>query len=613
MTQSRIKKLLTDPGVTFETRAKIYDKKRNLIRPRLNIMQRRMRDHVAFCEEHGVPCFILNLKPRQKGSSTFSVWLTYDKCMQGEKVGLVIGGDHSQGDKLMRMMKVYAKEDSMPPGGERAEVLMKFARFPNGSMVDQATAKNGEAGRAGTYQIIIGTEVARWAEEGVANAADILSGALKTCPPVAGSIIILESTARGAAGDYYERWCGAIDADEFQRLVLAGKTKGLPAVRLFSAWYEFSDSAFRLSANEKMEIQESIDAQPWYFGEQDLIDDFGNEGPQGLRLGKAVEDFDVWEQLAWRRWAIAEECQRDPDVFEEDYPSTWERAFRRSGRQAFNRAGLKILARDNATPDYGNFSKARPTDGAGFVKVGLETEAFVWMWEKPRHGCRYLIPLDVMTGSSQTSGKDPDHHGPLVLRAGYFDERGEWVRPRVVCRLAQTIRGEPACRWEHDVLAEQVLMMSEYYGRCIIYVEMDGPGLSVVNYLKDAGGNVAMRRVFDRKEERFTDQLGWRTSVATRPIVISAIEKAIREWDVIGSGIDVPCPWLRKELGTMVVNTNGKIEAAQGKHDDQVMSLGIGLANIEHATVFVHENRPNYLPRDLRGLEEGMGRDATFS
>jgi hypothetical protein len=109
------------------------------------------------------------------------------------------------------------------------------ARFNNGSTIERITLANPNAGRSGTYQSLIITEVAYLAEEGVANATNVLNGLLKCVPYEADTVIIQESTAKGAQGDFFETWEAGISFDDLK----AGKNG---YVQVFAAWFEFDDS-----------------------------------------------------------------------------------------------------------------------------------------------------------------------------------------------------------------------------------------------------------------------------------------------------------------------------------------------------------------------------------
>ena len=186
-----------------------------MITPQGNYLQEKLSEVWDYCQNEKRPFRVLILKPRQKGSSTYSTALLYHYLSSRTANGYIIGGAHDQGSNLMKMVGRYADYDDFFKDRNPVTVLDKSARWNSGSRLLQGTARNPEAGRSGTFQFVLGTEVARWSEEGVSNAAEVLSGLLKCVPstmPEAGdTAVVLESTARGASGDFYERWNNAID------------------------------------------------------------------------------------------------------------------------------------------------------------------------------------------------------------------------------------------------------------------------------------------------------------------------------------------------------------------------------------------------------------------
>lgn len=141
-----------------------------------NKHQRKITDIVRWCRKNFRPCRIAGLKPRQRGSSTVSVATVHNEMKRARKRGLIAGGAHFQGQNLFRILKTYADNDSRDPGC--CTVLDTVARYKSGSEIDRITLANANAGRSGTYQVMLITEVAYLAEEGVANAEQVLNGLL---------------------------------------------------------------------------------------------------------------------------------------------------------------------------------------------------------------------------------------------------------------------------------------------------------------------------------------------------------------------------------------------------------------------------------------------------
>lgn len=594
-----------DTGAWFETHGRIADKAGNIVRPQLNYLQLMVERIVAFCEERKIPCRILILKPRQKGSTTYSGANIYTRLRRRRTSACIIGGQYSQTQNAWKIIDLYQQHDGFDWGNE-GTLNQERGTWSHGSELIPETARDYDAGRSGTFQALLATEVARWAEEGAANARDVLAGILKCVPALPDTLVILETTAKGASGDFYERWGRARTLEDF----MANPTPG-DYVRVFAPWFEFEDSAFRLTPEQKDEIRRTLDAEEWYRGEQELIDAYANNDGGSTRLGSSVAAHDVWEQLAWRRWAIENECERDVEVFNQDYPDTAENAFLRSGRRRFNNAGLAVLSKRKAQRKARMGVLDEADEGKRVVwRETTPGEATLHVWEQPLEGRRYLIAADTMTGASQTSGDDPDCHSVLVLRAGWWETGRGWHPPSVVARIA------PECRWDIDILEAHVWRLALYYGGsaqgCMIVPEVN-MDRGLIELLKLRGARIYERRTFNRREQRETGALGWQTNPATREAMIEGLARAIREFDREGEGVELWCPHIISELENFIIKPNGRSEAERGWHDDDVLALAIGLATIAGATPYVVPRIVRPLPPDLARTESRRQSSSSYA
>lgn len=590
-----------DAGAWFEQHGRIWPKDRSagLITPIENYLQRKAQRVINRMEELGLPIRIIGLKPRQKGSTTFFSAVDYCHLRRQSANACVIGGQYSQTKSIWEMMQTYQNNDTFD-WKNTGEINTQEGRWSNGSALRAETAKDVQAGVSGTFQVLHATEVARWSRYGVSNAAGVLTNILKCVPLLPGTMVILESTAEGAAGTFYERWLGAVDAEAF----LAGTAECTPGqfVRVFAPWFEFSDSAFRLTDSRKQEIERTLDSDEEFSGERILIDRYGREDNGTIRLGNSVTDYDVWEQLAWRRWAIHEECQRDKAIFDRDYPHSWQDAFVKSGNLRFNSTGLSVLRKRIGlrVPQPGIFEEAS-NRRLGFRQTD-RNEAQVILFEKPTPGKKYLLSVDPMTGATQVAGEDPDFHGVFMLRAGYFDHQGRWEKPVTAARIIP-------CRWDIDVLENVIWQLARYYGPaygCKIAIEMN-MDRGLTELLKQRTANLYQRQMFNQREQKFTPALGFQTNAKTRENLIETLAKAIREWDAPGQGIDIFDDHAIEQLENFIKDEKGFSKASEGFHDDDVLALALGLHLIEHATPFYPERQSDNLPPDLRDMMPNSG------
>jgi hypothetical protein len=562
-----------DTAAWFEAYGKIERKDGEIVSPVANVYQSRTSEIVRWAHENNRPCRIVELKPRQKGSSTFAVAIGYRRLQAKRGRGIIAGGAHFQGANLFKILETYAKHDERDPG--TCKVMDMEARFTNGSTMDRVTLANPNAGRSGTYQVMIVTEVAYLSEEGVANATNVLNGFLKCVPMEPDTIIIQESTAKGASGDFFDTFEGGITFEEFK----AGRNG---YVRVFAAWYEFPDSWLD-PASEEIYSVDDLTAN-----EVELSDKWG------LSLG----------QVAWMRYAVRLECKGDWDRFCQDYPFDPESAFLKSGRCRFDAEGLKY--QESLVPirpfEFGYLDYNERADRIQFVQT-QDKQARCVRWETPRVGCRYLMSIDPMTGETQVGGLDPDSHSVLVHRAGYLSHNGRWHEPALVMRNMLFEDGiRFGCWWDIDVLEEEVWRMARYWQSIIVpEMNMDRGLVELLKLRNDV--DIYERELFNRREQTKTKALGWMTDVKTRPMIIETLAKVIREAgrDEMG-GYEVRCPWAIAQLKNFIVKNSGRSEASTGKHDDDVLSLAIGVQLLDMATPWVETRREEWLPRDLARL-----------
>ena len=86
-------------------------------------------------------------------------------------------------------------------------------------------------------------------------------------------------------------------------------------------------------------------------------------------------------------------------------------------------------------------------------------------------------------------------------------------------------------------------------------------------------------------------------------MIIETLAAKIREAGRGGvGGYEVRCPWAISQLKHFVVKSSGRAEASSGKHDDDVLSLGIGVQLLDMATPYLESMREQWIPHDLRNI-----------
>lgn len=542
--------VIADPAGSFEM-MKIRNKLGQMVNPKANAHQIRLAKAWQYAFKEGKPLRILSLKPRQVGSSTFCVWLAYLATRGLGARGVLIADDYGNTKNLWHILRQYSQNDPFPWGTE-CDVTDSEARMGNGRLVPD-TAINPKAGRSGTLQVLMASEVAWWPATGARAAGDTMVSLLNSISTAPGTIILCESTPAGANGWFYQTWQDAATLDNPEN--------GNGWIKVFTPWFEFDEHV----ADPK---------------------NFAGDGDPEEAKGIALYGWTP-EQVAWRRQVIRQNCNNDIRMFNQEYPTDDASCFLVTGRPAFDPDGVQyITAQASQITPKGHYHLTEQNSGK--ISVSPGHDGWLTIWEEPRVGCRYVVSADVATGADQTKGQNPDCHSVQVWRDQYIDKSGITYKRRLVARI------RPPCRVAIDRLAWMVEMVSRYYGKTLVIVEVNGPGLALVVLVKNKV-NLYRRQVFDMSSQKTTTKLGWDTTSSTRPMLIALVSEGVRE-----QTLDIGCPRVAQELGKTVVHDNGKIQAAEGSHDDDVMSLGLALHALSQGTIYSQPTMKPKMPDDYK-------------
>ena len=427
-------------------------------------------------------------------------------------------------------------------------------------------------GRSSTIKFLHGSEVAFWDD-----AADVTSAAVQAVPMAPETFIFLESTANGIGGYYYDEWNAA----------KRGESQFRP---VFFPWH----------SHNEYETPNIID------------DDLGDLDAEEEALYKLFEhegyDRASWpRKIYWRRLK-KKEFRTDPKKFYQEYPSTPEEAFLASGRPVFDVPMLQEMERiavdAQKTHPYmcGDIKKiADPETGMERIKfieirrVGDNDPTPLRVWWDVDRSRKYVIGVDVSEGIEveASSGKEADFSVITV-----FDV----LARKVVARW----RGYA----DPDQLGEIVFNIGTYYNTALVGVEINNHGIATAAKLR----NMFYRNLYMREtaeDEQFqvrTTKFGWQTNKKTKPIMISELQRSIREGDII----DLDIVFIREAM-SYIRKDNGAMEAQQGQHDDVVMSTAIALQmadwspyNTEYAAKYIQKPVKRYRNATTRTTKTGQ-------
>ncbi|MBI3440658.1 MAG: DNA-packaging protein [Proteobacteria bacterium] len=232
----------------------------------------------------------LILKGRQQGCSTYVEARFYWQVthQRGARAFILTHLDDATRNiyQIMRRFHDYCPVAVKPHASHANSRELVFDRLDSGYQV--GTAHSQGVGRSNTVQYFHGSEVAYWA-----NAEEHVSGVLQAVPDMAGTEVILESTAAGAQGLFYTLCAAAQQRRSEYRLI-------------FVPW--FWQAEYRKTLPEDFAASDEEKAYQREFG-----------------LDEA--------QICWRRTKIAE--LGNIWTFRREYPASAEEAFRSDHPGAF--------------------------------------------------------------------------------------------------------------------------------------------------------------------------------------------------------------------------------------------------------------------------------------
>ncbi len=276
---------------------------------RLNKAQQYIHDKLQEQKADTGKVRALILKGRQQGCSTyvggrFYHLTTWNKGLRT----FILTHEDPATQNLFDMVNRYHEhcpEYVKPSTGAANAKELFFDKLDSGYKVGTAGTKG--VGRSSTVQLFHGSEVAFWP-----HAETHAAGVLQAVPDMAGTEVILESTANGVGNFFHQKWQ---DAERGEGDFIA----------IFVPWYW---------------QEEYVKAVPDGFSLSD--EDLAYKDAYGLSD----------EQMAWRRNKIAE--LKDPILFKQEYPATAAEAFQMSGHDSYIKPELIVRARKDTKEPSGN-------------------------------------------------------------------------------------------------------------------------------------------------------------------------------------------------------------------------------------------------------------------
>lgn len=138
-------------------------------------------------------------------------------------------------------------------------------------------------------------------------------------------------------------------------------------------------------------------------------------------------------------------------------------------------------------------------------------------------------------------------------------------------------------QFDADQYTRQIYCLGRYYRDALIGIEANFDSYPIKELQRLGYPKQYVREAQDTYTGKTEKRFGFKTTSLTRPTIISRLIEIVREHcDTINDKDTL------EELLTIVRNEKGRIEAPQGGHDDQMMSLAI-THEIREQVVFINE------------------------
>ena len=530
------------------------------VRLKLNRIQRRMWEWLVedLAARRPVRWFIL--KARQEGVSTFwlalFLWLT--SLRPNREVLICANKESSTYDFNNRLRAMHNQLHPMlRPGchtsrrdlvyfGSTTHERRRGASVGLESKLVFMTAQSGQLGRSYNFHGVLLSEFALWPEVGV-DVTDQMGGLLQVMSDEAGTMIIMESTAKGEneatkwwtdQNNGYRKvfipWCAF---DEYRTAKLTYDKLG-----------ELSadpDSRYGDEIEESRHIREALPI--WY--------------PE--KMGEGGEEWieeEVRLCLHWRRRAIDVKCLGSLQVFKHEYPTTVADAFATSAKNLFDHQSLEemrsYVQAEGYTPIRCKFvqdddqinpnRKFHRADGYGKVYF------YRLPGEFDKQHTSFVIGADTSMGMSAEA--DPSAALVLAISADEVEE----------------VASFNAVISPYD-FAEMLNYLGRLYDDALLAVEHNERGGAVVNdYLQKVWRYPRLyypRDMFTGKTKKNAPP-GFNVSADSKSKLISDLAADIRDHAILFRSIHEKS--LVDQLKSYQELKNGKFGGAAGSKDDFV-------------------------------------------
>lgn len=492
------------------------------------------------------PVRIVALKSRRMGFSTYISARFYAKTsFSRNKYAAQITHEPDATDTLFKMVKRFY---DLSPAFLRPETRYNNTRLlefntKDGNGLNSAfrvgTAGKEDYGSGQAIHFLHLSETSKWDPN---KATGLLNSVLQAVAADEGNEIIFESTAKGIGGEFHSRfwaaryriWVARLDPNGHPVIstkINADSNEDNEYTSIFLPWFCFEE--YQKNPPKKFKLLR------WDNDPEDRANEFKLQEKYGLSDS----------QVYWRRHAIANLCDGDESLFNQEYPDSPEVAFLSSGRPVFD--NIKVAAlRDVAPKPIKRYEYEFVGEGniGNFVQ---SPNGRLLVWEEPVSGTAYLIGADVAEGLAHG---DASHAHVVNHRTG--QQVAEWHG-----------------KCDPDQFARILESLGKRYNLAFLAPERNNHGLMVVALLQGElrypNNKLYVEKIAEPPgppRKRF----GWQTNSLTRPLIIDNLIREVRE-----GTHGIRSSETLAEMLMFKIQKNGRMEADAGQHDDRVIAVAI--------------------------------------
>lgn len=552
---------------------KIQDKlSKRMIPFRLNYGQRCAAHAYEDMRLQGLPIRVIIVKARQWGGSTvtqiYMLWLQLYHFKRWHSA--IVSQLKNQAINIRSMLtSVITNYPKSVPSFS----ITGFENLANTKFIPErqckiqiSSAETPDALRSFDFSMLHLSEVGLWKSTPAKSAEDLVQTLYSTVPYVTGTLIVMESTAKGVGNFFHTNYLAAVSGDSVMR-------------PLFVPWFAIENYASFRHTEGGQSIARGEDGLPV----SALTD------PQRL-----VENFSPYQEKQWQQGATLEgiawyaDTQRGLQysdfMMRSEYPGSDTEAFQAKSNRYYEPEQVEGCRSTCRKPVVvGNLRGDAEKGDACLAHLHMTEQHSnsdeLRVWIRPDEGLqtsmtdRFLVVVDI-------GGLSPKADWSVI---SVFDRR-MLVDKNGALERAATWRGHI----DHDLLAWKAVQIAHWYGDALLVIEsntletkdairiQDNGGdhfYTVIDEIAEAYPNLYMRSVSPEVAgDGVSRRYGWHTNVRTKYLAYDQSRASIRDGEFLEH--DMRCcdemDWLEKK-------PNGSLGAIVGQHDDLIDTTAIAL------------------------------------